>query len=353
MEKIVKPLLEWFETHQRELPWRKDRQPYHVWVSEIMLQQTRIEAVKKYYTRFMEEIPDIESLSFISEDRLLKLWEGLGYYSRAKNLKKTAQMIMEEYGGEFPHSYGEILKLSGIGEYTAGAIASVCFNEKVTAVDGNVLRVMARLSGSKENVLLPQTKEKFKKKLQKILPEQSGKFNEALMELGEMVCLPNGLPLCRECPLAKYCVSYRDGLTGEIPVRIKNIKRKKEEKTVLILCCQGKIAIEKRTAKGLLSGMYQFPNFEGFCTEEELKVKLQPLKILFLGKAKHTFTHIDWYMQGYFLEIAEPLKEYLWVTPQELTEQYALPTAFQPFWKKCHSLPEIFITINEQISDFS
>ena len=231
------------------------------------------------------------------------------------------------------------LKLSGIGEYTAGAIASVCFNEKVTAVDGNVLRVMARLSGSKENVLLPQTKEKFKKKLQKILPEQSGKFNEALMELGETVCLPNGLPLCRECPLVKYCVSYRDGLTSEIPVRIKNIKRKKEEKTVLILHCNGKIAIEKRTAKGLLSGMY----FEGFCTEEELKVKLQPLKILFLGKAKHTFTHIDWYMQGYFLEIAEPLKEYLWVTLQELTEKYALPTAFQPFWKKCHSLPEIFI----------
>ena len=343
MEKIVQPLLKWFETHQRELPWRKDKQPYHVWVSEIMLQQTRIEAVKKYYTRFMEELPNIESLSLVSEDRLLKLWEGLGYYSRAKNLKKAAQMIMEEYGGEFPRSYGEILKLSGIGEYTAGAIASVCFNEKVTAVDGNVLRVMARLSGSKENVLLPQTKEKFKKKLQKILPEQSGKFNEALMELGETVCLPNGLPLCRECPLAKYCVSYRDGLTGEIPVRIKNIKRKKEEKTVLILCCQGKIAIEKRTAKGLLSGMYQFPNFEGFCTEEELKAKWQPLKISFLGKAKHTFTHIDWYMQGHFLEIAEPLKEYLWVTLQELTEKYALPTAFQPFWKKCHSLPEIFI----------
>lgn len=343
MEKIVQPLLKWFETHQRELPWRKDKQPYHVWVSEIMLQQTRIEAVKKYYTRFMEELPNIESLSLVSEDRLLKLWEGLGYYSRAKNLKKAAQMIMEEYGGEFPRSYGEILKLSGIGEYTAGAIASVCFNEKVTAVDGNVLRVMARLSGSKENVLLPQTKEKFKKKLQKILPEQSGKFNEALMELGETVCLPNGLPLCRECPLVKYCVSYRDGLTSEIPVRIKNIKRKKEEKTVLILHCNGKIAIEKRTAKGLLSGMYQFPNFEGFCTEEELKAKWQPLKISFLGKAKHTFTHIDWYMQGYFLEIAEPLKEYLWVTLQELTEKYALPTAFQPFWKKCHSLPEIFI----------
>ena len=171
MEKIVQPLLKWFETHQRELPWRKDKQPYHVWVSEIMLQQTRIEAVKKYYTRFMEKLPNIESLSLVSEDRLLKLWEGLGYYSRAKNLKKAAQMIMEEYGGEFPRSYGEILKLSGIGEYTAGAIASVCFNEKVTAVDGNVLRVMARLSGSKENVLLPQTKEKFKKKLQKILPE--------------------------------------------------------------------------------------------------------------------------------------------------------------------------------------
>ena len=343
MEKIVKPLLEWFETHQRELPWRKDRQPYPIWVSEIMLQQTRIEAVKKYYTRFMEELPDIESLSQVSEDRLLKLWEGLGYYSRAKNLKKSAQMIMEEYGGEFPQTYKDILRLSGIGEYTAGAIASVCFNEKVTAVDGNVLRVVARLLGSRENVLLPQTKEKFKKKLQEILPEQSGKFNEALMELGETVCLPNGSPVCRECPLAEYCVSYREGLTGEIPVRIKNIKRKKEEKTVLILWCKGKFAIEKRMTKGLLSGMYQFPNMEGYFTEEELKAKLQPLRILFLGKAKHIFSHIEWYMQGYFLEVGEPSEKYLWATPQELTEKYALPTAFQPFWKKCHSQPEIFI----------
>ena len=343
MEKIVQPLLKWFETHQRELPWRKDRQPYHVWVSEIMLQQTRIEAVKKYYARFMEELPDVESLSLVSEDRLLKLWEGLGYYSRAKNLKKAAQMIMEEYNGEFPDSYEKIIKLSGIGEYTAGAIASVCFNEKVTAVDGNVLRVMARLSGSKENVFLPQTKEKFKKELQKILPEQSGKFNEALMELGETVCLPNGSPLCRKCPLSEYCVSYRDKLTGEIPVRIKAIKRRKEEKTILILSCNGKIAIEKRAQKGLLSGMYQFPNTEGFCTEEELKAEFQPLKISFLGKAKHIFSHIEWYMQGYFLEMAEPSEKYLWVTPQELTEQYALPTAFQPFWKKCHSLPDSFI----------
>ena len=343
MKKIVQPLLEWFETHQRELPWRKDRQPYHVWVSEIMLQQTRIEAVKKYYARFMEELPDIRSLSQVSEDRLLKLWEGLGYYSRAKNLKKAAQTVMEEYNGEFPHSYEEIIKLSGIGEYTAGAIASVCFNEKVTAVDGNVLRVMARLSGSRENVLLPQTKEKFKKELQKIMPEQSGKFNEALMELGETVCLPNGSPLCKECPLSEYCVSCRDGLTAEIPVRIKNLKRKKEEKTILILCCKGRIAIEKRTEKGLLSGMYQFPNTEGFCAEEELKAEFQPLKILFLGKAKHIFTHIEWYMQGYFLESAEPSEKYVWATPQELMEKYALPTAFQPFWKKCHSLPEIFI----------
>ncbi len=343
MEKIVQPLMQWFETHQRELPWRKDKEPYHVWVSEIMLQQTRIEAVKKYYTRFIQEIPDIESLSLISEDKLLKLWEGLGYYSRAKNLQKAARTIMQKYHGEFPRSYEEIMKLSGIGEYTAGAVASICFREKVTAVDGNVLRVMARVLGSRENVLLPQTKKEFTKQLAKILPQQAGIFNEAIMELGETVCLPNRSPLCGECPIAKYCVSCRDGLTSEIPVRIKSLKRKKEEKTVLILYCDGKIAIEKRLSEGLLSGMYQFPNRDGFDTPEQLKEKLHPLSISFLGKAKHTFTHIDWYMQGYLVTVREQCGDFLWVSPQELTEQYALPTAFQPFWKMCHSLPDSFI----------
>ncbi len=336
---IVEPLMKWFETNKRELPWRADRQPYHIWISEIMLQQTRIEAVKKYYEKFMKELPDVESLSLISEEKLLKLWEGLGYYSRAKNLKKAAEMIMQEYDGAFPDSYEQLLKLPGIGEYTAGAIASICFNEKVTAVDGNVLRVISRVLGSKKNVLLPETKKAITQKLTEMIPEQSGIFNEALMELGEIICLPNGTPECQRCPIQSNCISYKEHLTAEIPVRIKKLKRKKAEKTVLLLITDDhRIAIEKRTEKGLLSGMYQLPNVDGFYTEEELPLLLQECQLTaaetsFIKNAKHTFTHIDWYMKGYLVTVREKCSRFLWVSPQELSEQYPLPTAFQTFTK--------------------
>lgn len=306
LENISEPLLQWFTLHKRELPWRNDHEPYHVWISEIMLQQTRIEAVKKYYLRFMEALPDVESLSLVSEERLLKLWEGLGYYSRAKNLKKAAETIMSEYEGHFPSCYAQLIKLAGIGEYTAGAIASICFQEKVTAIDGNVLRVISRLTGSRKNVLLPETKKMVEGQLLHIMPAQSGAFNEALMELGEIVCLPNKAPLCEQCPLKQSCTAYRQELTAEIPLRIKTMKRTKEEKTILLLTDEhGRIAIEKRTAKGLLGGMYQLPNLEGFYAEEELvkiltdQQQLIPLQISFIKKTKHVFTHIDWLMKGY------------------------------------------------------
>lgn len=335
---IVEPLLQWFEINQRELPWRKDREPYHIWVSEIMLQQTRIEAVKKYYVNFMHHIPNIETLSTVPDDQLLKLWEGLGYYSRAKNLKKAAQVIMQNYHGNFPDSYEQLLQLPGIGEYTAGAIASICFNEKVPAVDGNVLRVMARVLGNKNNVLLPETKKTIRQTLQNILPEQSGNFNQALMELGEIICLPNTSPDCQHCPIQKYCIACQENLTDKIPVRIKKLKRTKEEKTVFLLVADGKVAIEKRTEQGLLSGMYQFPNISGFHSDETLTAILQdlqitPLTISFIKKAKHTFTHIDWYMKGYLITVRQPCGSFLWVSPQELSEKYPLPTAFKPFSK--------------------
>ena len=339
LQNIVKPLLQWFETNKRDLPWRKDRHPYHIWISEIMLQQTRIEAVKKYYVNFMKELPDTESLSLVAEDKLLKLWEGLGYYSRAKNLKKAAELIMQEYGGRFPDSYEQLLKLPGVGEYTAGAIASICFNEKVTAIDGNVLRVISRVLGSRKNVLLPKTKKEIDQKLQKILPEQSGMFNEALMELGEMVCLPGAAPECTRCPVQSDCIAHRDNLTAEIPVRIKKLKRKREEKTILVLMTENnRIAIEKRTEKGLLSGMYQLPNLNGFYSEEELKSilrewQLTSMKISFLKNAKHVFTHIDWHMKGYLVTVEQQCSQFLWVSPQELSEKYPLPTAFQTFIK--------------------
>ena len=336
---IAAPLVEWFEANRRALPWRENRQPYHVWISEIMLQQTRIEAVKKYYVRFIGELPDVERLSAVDEDRLLKLWEGLGYYSRARNLKKAAEMIVRDYDGAFPKTYAELLKLPGVGEYTAGAIASICFNEPVTAVDGNVLRVVSRVIGSRKNVLLPETKKEITQALQRVMPPQAGAFNEALMELGELICLPNGAPLCQQCPIRHYCVACRENLTAEIPVRIKQLKRKRQDKTVFVLLTpDNRIAIEKREGKGLLSGLYQLPNVDGFYQNTELpsllrEWQLDAEEISFLKEAKHAFTHMDWFMKGWLVKVAHPCDQFLWVSPQELAEEYALPTAFQPFVK--------------------
>lgn len=336
LQEIVLPLLEWYKENKRELPWRKDKNAYHVWISEIMLQQTRIEAVKKYYEKFMKELPTVEDLANVSEEKLLKLWEGLGYYSRARNLKKAAQKVMEEYDGTMPTTYEQLLKLPGIGEYTAGAIASICYDEKVTAVDGNVLRVVSRVIGSKKDVLLPETKKEIEVNLKEVLPEQSGNFNEALMELGEIVCFPNGIPDCEQCPLKHYCVAYQKNLTEEIPVRVKKIKRKSEEKTVFLITTDNqKIAIEKRNEKGLLSGMYQLPNIKGYLTEKEIEklFDLNIQQIELLGETKHIFTHVDWLMKGYLVTVCNENNQFLWVSSEELKEKYALPTAFQKILK--------------------
>lgn len=332
---IAEPLLSWFDREKRELPWRRDREPYHVWISEIMLQQTRIEAVMRYYERFMSALPDVASLAAVEDDALLKLWEGLGYYSRARNLKKAAQTIMCEYGGIFPNRYAELIRLAGIGEYTAGAIASICFDEKIPAVDGNVLRVAARITASRENVLLPQTKKRVAAELQSILPDRAGAFNEALMELGELVCLPNGAPDCAHCPLQELCTAHRLGLTEELPVRVKTVKRKAEEKTVFVLRSpDGKTAVEKRPDTGLLSGLYQLPNIGGFHPEDELLKQLSdwglaPQSLRLIKDVKHVFTHIDWFMRGCEAQVGEESDRFVWVTEEELQTAYPLPTAFQ------------------------
>ena len=332
---IVEPLLIWFEQNKRELPWRRDREPYHVWISEIMLQQTRIEAVTSYYARFLEALPDVKALSQVDDDALMKLWEGLGYYSRARNLKKAAQSIMRDHNGVFPKTFAELKKLPGIGEYTAGAIASICFDEKVPAVDGNVLRVIARVQGSRENVLLPQTKKDVSEELRKIMPPQSGAFNEALMELGELVCLPNGAPLCENCPLKALCTAYQNGMTAELPVRVKEMKRRRADLTVFIITSpDGRIAVEKRPDRGLLSGMYQLPNIDGFHDESALfsilrGFDLEPKSIESIKEAKHVFTHIDWYMRAYHIAVAQTNDLFLWATRAELERTYSLPTAFR------------------------
>ena len=260
LKEIVEPIVRWYQKQEKILPWKQDKEPYHVWVSEIMLQQTRIEAVKKYYTRFMKTLPTIQDLANVSEEKLLKLWEGLGYYSRARNLKKAAIQIEENYKGKMPTSYAELLKLSGIGEYTAGAIASISYQEKVPAIDGNVLRVISRVLASKEDVLLPETKKEITKKLSEIMPEEAGDFNEGLMELGETICIPNTIPLCEKCPIQPFCIANKENLTNEIPVRIKKQKRRIEEKTVFIVKNKDEIAIRKREKTGILANLYEFPN---------------------------------------------------------------------------------------------
>lgn len=260
LEQIVKPIVKWYQEQEKILPWKQDKEPYHIWISEIMLQQTRIEAVKKYYTRFMKELPTIQHLAKVSDEKLLKLWEGLGYYNRAKNLKKAAIQIEENYKGQMPTSYAELLNLSGIGEYTAGAIASISYQEKVPAVDGNVLRVVSRVLASKDDVLSSETKKRITKKLLEIMPDESGDFNEGLMELGEKICLPNTIPLCEKCPIQQFCIANKENLTNEIPVRIKKQKRKIEKRTVFIVKYKDEIAIRKREKTGILANLYEFPN---------------------------------------------------------------------------------------------
>ncbi len=337
LSEIVRPILLWYEQNRREFPWRQDKEPYHVWVSEIMLQQTRIEAAMSYYLRFMQELPTVEALSSVPEEKLLKLWEGLGYYSRARNLHKAAGIITAQ--GGFPQTYQELLRLPGIGEYTAGAIASICFGEKVPAVDGNVLRVIARVTGSYRNVLEPRVKKEMTHLLQQIMPDDAGNFNEGLMELGETVCLPNGRPACEKCPLKESCTAFRRQLTDELPVREKKQQRRQEKKTVLLLVSeQGRLAIEKRPEKGLLSGLYQLPNMSGHLAEEEIRAALESKglivrEVLSVGGAKHIFTHIEWLMQGFRVQAGSETPEYRWVTKKELSEQYALPTAFKYFMR--------------------
>ena len=337
LKNIVKPIVKWYQENKRELPWRRDRDPYHIWISEIMLQQTRIEAVKSYYTRFMEELPTIQHLANIQEEKLLKLWEGLGYYSRARNLQKAAKIIVEQYNGKMPTSYVELLKLPGIGEYTAGAIASIAFGEKVPAIDGNVLRVISRILASKNDILLADTKKKIEKKIKPIIPKEAGDFNEGLMEIGELICIPNGEPLCKKCPVKEVCEARKTNQIAEIPVRNKIVKRKKEERVVFILECDHRIAILKRPSKGLLAGMYEFPNIlinkkEKLELEKILKGwNLKGKKVEEIGESEHIFSHIEWHMNGIKVEVEKENQDFEWIPLEKIEKEYAIPTAFKKY----------------------
>ena len=337
LDKIVDPLLTWFQGNARVLPWREEPTPYRVWVSEIMLQQTRVEAVKPYFQRFIDALPDVCDLAACQEQRLLKLWEGLGYYNRVRNMQTAAQTVMEEYQGQLPASYKELLKLKGIGHYTAGAIASIAYKIPVPAVDGNVLRVITRVAYDDSDIMKQSVRPRVEQALQAIMPvDAASEFNQALMELGATVCVPNGAPRCERCPWQDFCEAKRLNHWQDLPVKSKAKPRKIEKKTVFIIRDGEKIMLHKRPKKGLLAGLYEFPNTEGHLSKEEAmswirEQKLEPIRIQQLEPAKHIFSHVEWHMTGYVVrvdELVENESDMLFVEVADSEEHYPIPAAF-------------------------
>lgn len=338
-------LADWYRPNARPLPWRENPTPYRVWVSEVMLQQTRIETVIPYFDRFMKSLPDIPSLAAAGTDRLLKLWEGLGYYSRVRNMQKAAVELAARYGGELPASYPMLLKLPGFGEYIAGAVASIAFALPVPAVDGNVLRVLARLTASTEDITRPQVRSSFRALVQAILPEgRAGDFNQGIMELGETVCLPGTVPRCDVCPLADYCDGFHGGAPERLPVRSPKKARAVRKRTVLVVISCGKVLLHRRPDSGLLGGMWELPNPDGWLTEPEAERCVREwgageIRLTRLDDSRHAFSHLEWHMRGYRAETAffPPPDGCVWADAQALQRNHALPSAFRLYSRQ---LPE-------------
>lgn len=353
LKQLVHPLQIWFNSNARVLPWRENPTGYYVWISEIMLQQTRVEAVKPYFDRFIRELPDVKALAECPEDKLLKLWEGLGYYNRVRNLKIAANQILEEYDGVIPGEYEELRKLKGIGNYTAGAIASIAYGRAVPAVDGNVLRVISRVTADDSDIMKQSVRSNMEEKLCELMNEMGQEelvpsiFNQALMELGATVCLPNGAPRCDMCPWHDLCEARKQDRISEIPVKKKAKARRVEEKTVFIIKDGELLALHKRGKKGLLAGLYELPNVEGHLSEQEAidYIKNQgymPIRIQPVCDAKHIFSHVEWHMKGYvvFLQAKgfaneegagiqnKKKSEWFFVDVEQTKDNYAIPSAF-------------------------
>ena len=353
MKETVQPLVEWFRENQRDLPWRKRMDAYRVWISEIMLPQTRVEAVKPYYERFLKELPDVKALAEVPEDRLLKLWEGLGYYNRARNLKEAACQIMEKYGGRFPETYEEIRGLKGIGNYTAGAVSSFVYGVRKPAVDGNVLRVVTRITADWSDITKAGTRTKVEREVEEVIPaEAAGDFNQSLIELGAIVCVPNGEPKCGICPVSGICLAHAQGRETEFPVKAKKKARRIEKRTILVFRDNEKTAVRKRPDTGLLAGLYEFPGTEGHLKQPEVvryakSLGLMPIRVKKLGSAKHIFSHVEWHMVGYEVIVDELEKnmkdqegrkdqgaapgEIIFAELRELKEHYPMPSAFEAY----------------------
>lgn len=357
LKQLVEPLQTWFKGNARVLPWRENPTAYYVWISEIMLQQTRVEAVKPYFDRFIMELPDVKALAECPEDKLLKLWEGLGYYNRVRNLKIAANQVLNEYGGVIPSEYEELLKLKGIGHYTAGAIASIAYGKAVPAVDGNVLRVISRVTADDSDIMKQSVRNHMEDRLYELMNDDMERkeltqlqnvhqevvpsiFNQALMELGATVCVPNGAPHCEACPWENICEAKKQDRIAELPVKKKAKERRIEEKTVLIVKDGEHLALHKRPTKGLLAGLYELPNLEGHLSEEEVLEVIKekgytPIRIQKVGEAKHIFSHIEWHMKGYvvFLQASEYAsierkKDWIFVDVEDTKDKYAIPSAF-------------------------
>lgn len=332
-------LLSWYDNNARALPWRTRPTPYRVWVSEIMLQQTRVETVLPYFERFVSALPDIAALAAADEALLMKLWQGLGYYGRARNMQKAARAVMQRHGGVLPHSPEELIKLPGIGGYTAGAIASIAYGCPAVAVDGNVLRVLSRLAASREDVSRPETKRACGELVRSMLPQdRPGDFNQALMDLGATVCLPHGEPLCGECPLAGSCAGHKGGIAGSLPVKAARKPRPVRLLTVFVLLSGGRILLAKRPQKGLLAGLWEMPNAEGWLDEAGTAALLgqwgaSDFTLTRLEDAKHIFTHVEWRMRGYLAEVSgfSPPWEHAWADGPALRRDYAVPSAFKAY----------------------
>lgn len=354
LQAVEKPLLSWYHSRARILPWREDPKPYKVWISEIMLQQTRVEAVKPYFERFMAAFLDVASLAEAQDDHLMKMWEGLGYYNRARNLKAAAIQIMDQFDGCIPSSKEELLTLPGIGSYTAGAISSIAYGVPNPAVDGNVLRVISRLQGDYSDIKKASVKTAMEQEIAAVMPKDAASsYNQGLIEIGALVCIPGGEPKCRECPLESLCITKKKGLWKEIPVKSVPKPKRMEEKTVFLVEWNEKVAIHKRPPKGLLASLYELPNIEGHLTKEEAAEQIKSwiwegdgkqeekttgITVEPLGTAKHIFSHVQWDMVGYRVKIAwENEKEpgellenthFFMVDRAALKEEYSVPSAF-------------------------
>lgn len=345
LNEMTAPLLYWYQGAARDLPWRRDVTPYHVWISEIMLQQTRVEAVKGYYARFLEAFPTVEALAAAEDDVLNKVWQGLGYYSRARNLKKAAIRLVEDYNGVLPADYEALLSLPGIGAYTAGAIGSIAFGLPTPAVDGNVLRVVTRLCADDADIMKQTTKDSVTAALAEIYPEtpdEAAMMTQALMELGATVCVPNGAPHCEECPLASLCQAHADGEELLYPNKPPKKGRTRVDKTVFLLRCGNRYAIRKRPDEGLLSGLWEFPSVDAVLDEQEAvsclrRGGLAVEAVERIPDAKHIFTHIEWHMRGYLVSVRNEHPSYVWADAEEIRQIYSIPSAFKAFLGLLHA----------------